>query len=145
MSRSYTSSPPCTSIGVLWDCFSFLNKLYTKTCNIAHCMRSLTLKFRFNTFRHCFIKAVSEEKFPYLLIFFPQFTSMDVKRGYRIMCEICVTQSLRNQSWISAGIIQNIIVFSVTSLCKNICYLRYLTTLYFSFSLRLNTEINITN
>jgi hypothetical protein len=23
MSRSYTSSPPCASIGVLWDCFTF--------------------------------------------------------------------------------------------------------------------------
>jgi hypothetical protein len=23
MSRSYTSFPPCTSIGVLWDCFTF--------------------------------------------------------------------------------------------------------------------------
>jgi hypothetical protein len=23
MSRSYISSPPCTSIGVLWDCFNF--------------------------------------------------------------------------------------------------------------------------
>jgi hypothetical protein len=24
MSRSYTSSPPCASIGVLWDCFYLL-------------------------------------------------------------------------------------------------------------------------
>jgi hypothetical protein len=23
MSRSYTSSPPCASMGVLWDCFTF--------------------------------------------------------------------------------------------------------------------------
>jgi hypothetical protein len=29
MSRSYTSSPPCASIGVLWDCLAFL----CTTCN----------------------------------------------------------------------------------------------------------------
>jgi hypothetical protein len=27
MSRSYTSSPPCASIGVLWDCFTYINKV----------------------------------------------------------------------------------------------------------------------
>jgi hypothetical protein len=29
MSRSYASSPPCTSIGVLWDCFTFTDLLTT--------------------------------------------------------------------------------------------------------------------
>jgi hypothetical protein len=28
MSRSYTSSPPCASIGVLWDCFTFSSALF---------------------------------------------------------------------------------------------------------------------
>jgi hypothetical protein len=30
MSSSYTSSPPCASIGVLWDCFTYLQFKYSK-------------------------------------------------------------------------------------------------------------------
>jgi hypothetical protein len=32
MSRSYTSSPPCASIGVLWDCFTFYLYFITLKC-----------------------------------------------------------------------------------------------------------------
>jgi hypothetical protein len=28
MNRGYTSSPPCASIGVLWDCFNFTLALW---------------------------------------------------------------------------------------------------------------------
>jgi hypothetical protein len=31
MSRSYTSSSPCASIGVLWDCFTF-TEIYERRC-----------------------------------------------------------------------------------------------------------------
>jgi hypothetical protein len=37
MSRSYTSSPPCASIGVLWDCFASVMPITTSTllCRLA--------------------------------------------------------------------------------------------------------------
>jgi hypothetical protein len=35
MSRSYTSSPPCVSIGVLWDCFTFIYTVFTTQLLVA--------------------------------------------------------------------------------------------------------------
>jgi hypothetical protein len=36
ISRSYTSSPPCVSIGVLWDCFTFIYTVFATELLIAY-------------------------------------------------------------------------------------------------------------
>jgi hypothetical protein len=46
MSRSYTSSPPCTSMGVMWDCFTFI-QFFILVCCISS--RNSTEQIRKNT------------------------------------------------------------------------------------------------
>jgi hypothetical protein len=41
MSRSYTTSPPCASVGVLWDCFLFPDR-----CCASLCVKLVAARYR---------------------------------------------------------------------------------------------------